>query len=252
MDQRTNRAGYAGGMNGQPIQAQDRTQGEDEIDLIEILSLLVHHMWLFALAAVIGALLVGVGVKIFVQPKYTARSTIYVFSTEAENSSQSATQAVKMIEDFQIIATTRPTLDLVIDELGWDMTASELVRESTIKITNPADSHMLRISVTHRDPAKAAQISNALANVMCEQIAYIMKSERPQFVEPAVMGSKSSPYVKRDALIGGLAFVLVALIFVLVRYFVNDTITTEEDVERYLGLTNLSSVPLERNLSKRT
>ena len=66
------------------------------------------------------------------------------------------------------------------------------------------------------------------------------------------MGSKSSPYVKRDAMIGGLAFALIAVIFVLVRYFVNDTITTEEDVDRYLGLTILSSVPMERNLYKRS
>ena len=43
---------------------------------------------------------------------------------------------------------------------------------------------------------------------------------------------------------------LVAVIVVLVRYFMNDTITTEEDVTRYLGLTTLSSVPLERNMSR--
>ena len=139
---------------------------------------------------------------------------------------------------------------MVIDELGMDVTVDQLKRETDIQVTNPTDSHMLRISVTNRDPAKATQISNALANVMCEQIAYIMKSERPQFVEPAVMGAKSGPHVKRDALIGGLSCALIAVIIVLTRYFVNDTITTEEDVNRYLGLTILSTVPFERNITK--
>ena len=245
-----NNADLAAGIyGGRQRPAQDRQNAEEEIDLMEILSLLLHHVWLFALAAVVGALLVGIGVKLFIRPQYTARSTIYVFS---DTTTQDLNLSSKLTTDFQIIATTRTTIDLVIEELGWDMTAADLMRENTIKVTNPTDSHMLRISVTNGDPAKAAQISNALANVMCEQIASIMKSERPQFVEPAVLGSKTSPYVKRDAIIGGLVCALLAVIFVLVRYFINDTITTEEDVDRYLGLTILSSVPMERNLYKRS
>ena len=241
MDQRVN----SNGNNGFPVQAdarlQQRMRQEEELDLREIISLLLHHAWVIALAALAGALLIGLGVKLFVPAKYTAKATIYVFSIEAENSSQDINKAVKMTTDFQIIATTRSTIQKVIDDLGED---------TSIKVTNPDGSHMLRISVTNRDPAEAAKISNALASVMCDQIAYIMKSERPQFVEPAVMGSKTSPYVRRDALIGGLACGLLAVIFVLVRYFVNDTITTEEDVNRYLGLTILSSVPLERNMNR--
>ncbi len=251
MDQRVNRTNT---LNTSPTPAELRMaqnqRQDEELDLREIISLLLHHAWVIALAALAGALLVGLGVKIFVPAQYTARATIYVFSIEEDNSSQDMNKATKMTTDFQIIATTRTTIQKVIDELGEDMTVKELMQENTIKVTNPEGSHMLRISVTNRDPAEATKISNALASVMCDQIAYIMKSERPQFVEPAVMGSKTSPYVRRDALIGGIGFGLVAMIFVLVRYFVNDTITTEEDVNRYLGITILSSVPLERNMNR--
>jgi capsular polysaccharide biosynthesis protein len=258
MDQRANKFYGNQRQNGaafaeQPLLAQQRN--EDEIDLMEILSLLVHHAWIFALAALIGALLIGLGVKLFVPARYTAKSTIYVFSTETENSTQSATQAVKMIEDFRIIATTRETIKLVSEELqkeGLYLTVDQIVSENKISVTNPPDSHMLRIAVTNRDAAMAARVSNALADVMCGRIADIMNSERPRSVETAEIGGKSSPYVKRDALIGGLAFALIAIIVVLVRYFVNDTITTEEDVNRYLGLTILSSVPFERNMSRRS
>lgn len=237
--------GAAPGMQeGRGLQHQRQ---DDEIDLREIISLLMHHIWIFVLAALAGAVLVGFAVKLFVPAKYTANATIYVFST-ADTSSQTLNTSDRMTTDFQIIATTRPTIQMVIDELQLDQTVSQLKSDNTIKVTNPTDSHMLRISVTNRDPAEATQVANALASVMCDQIAYIMKSERPQFVEPAVMGTKSSPYVRRDAMIGGIAAALIAMFVVLVRYFVNDTITTEEDVNRYLGLTILSSVPLERNL----
>ncbi len=237
----------APGAGGRPQQTH---REEEEIDLMEIVSVLLHHAWIIALAALIGALVVGVGVKLFVQPRYTANSTIYVFSTEGETSTQVLNQADKMTTDFQIIGTTRTTLNLVIEELGLDTTVEQLKRENTIRVTNPTDSHMLRISVTNEDPEVAAQLSNTIASVMCDQIAYIMKSDRPQFVEQAVIGVKSSPSLKRDAILGGLGFAMAVVVFLLIRFFNNDTITTEEDVTRYLGLTTLSSVPLERNMTK--
>ncbi len=232
------------------FRTQQNQREEDEVDLMEIIRVLAHHAWIIALAALIGAVLVGVGVKLFVPSRYTANATIYAFSTEGETSTAGLTIADKMTTDFQIIATTRETMELVIEQLGLDTTVEELKSENSIRVTNPTGSHMLRISVTNRDPEAAAQLSNTLASIMCDQIAYIMKSDRPQFVEQAVVGSKTSPALKRDAVLGGLVFAVAVVAFLLIRYFNNDTITTEEDVTRYLGLTTLSSVPLERNMMK--
>lgn len=251
MDQRPNyNYAYTNGESAAGFRIQQNQREEDEIDLMDILRVLAHHAWIIVLAALIGAVLVGVAVKLFVPAKYTANATIYVFSTEGETNTATLNTVDKMTTDFQIIGTTSTTLNLVIEELGLDTTVEQLRRENTIRVTNPTGSHMLRISVTNEDPETAAQISNSLASVMCDQIAYVMKSDRPQFVEPAVTGTKSSPSLKRDAVLGGLGFALAVVAFLLIRYFNNDTITTEEDVTRYLGLTTLSSVPLERNMTK--
>ena len=259
MDQKANRGiPNSVASNLTEIRTQQNQRQEEELDLREIFSLLVHHAWVFALAALIGALLVGLYVKLFVPAQYTARATIYVFSLENDPSSQTLSMSDRMTTDFQIIATTSTTIGKVVGKaaaepdlnIGPDTKVSDFKKENTITVTNPEGSHMLRISVTNKDPVAATWVSNTLAEVMCDQIAEIMKSERPQFVEEASLGVKTSPYVRRDALIGGVVFGLIAAIFVLVRYFVNDTITTEEDVNRYLGLTILSSVPLERNMTK--
>ena len=254
MDQKPNfNYAFNGGEAPAPgFRLQQAQREEDEVDLMEIIRVLAHHAWIIVLAALIGAVLVGVAVKLFVPARYTANATIYVFSTEGETSTQVINVADKMTTDFQIIGTTSTTLNLVIEELGLDTTVEELKKENTIRVTNPTDSHMLRISVTNEDPEVAAQLSNTLASVMCDQIADIMKSDRPQFVEPASTGVKTSPALKRDAILGGLVFAMAVVAFLLIRYFNNDTITTEEDVTRYLGLTTLSSVPLERNMYKRS
>ena len=108
------------------FRTQQNQREEDEVDLMEIIRVLAHHAWIIALAALIGAVLVGVGVKLFVPSRYTANATIYVFSTEGETSTAGLTIADKMTTDFQIIATTRETIELVIEQLGLDTTVEGL------------------------------------------------------------------------------------------------------------------------------
>lgn len=225
---------------------------EDEIDLMEVVRLLVHHLWIMIIAFVVGAVVVGVSIKVFVTPKYTARSTIYVLSTAEDTTTAKLSIVRQMTKDFQMLATTRNTINMVIEQLNLNMSYGELMKQNTIRVVNPTDSHMLRIEVENADPVMAANVSNAMANVMREQIAEVMHTEKPSFVEMAtVPGSPSSPRTMYYSLLAGLGMAVIAAAIVLIRYFMNDTITTEDDVNRYLGLTILAAVPLERTMAKR-
>jgi len=44
--------------------------------------------------------------------------------------------------------------------------------------------------------------------------------------------------------IGGLVGVLIAAAVILISYLSNDTIKTQEDVERYLKLSTLGTIPM--------
>ena len=226
-------------------------QMEEEIDLMEVMRVLMGRAWLIILAFVLGALLAGIGTKLFITPRYTASSTIYVFSKSTSITNVANIQlSNQLTTDFQIIATTRETINQVIDELGLETTYSQLV--GSITVTNPEDSHMLTIRVQDPDPQRAAQIANALADVLREQIADVMNTDKPSTVSRAVVpASPSSPSVKRNVVLGGLILAVLAAAVILIRYFADDTISTEEDVRRYLKLNVLASVPFEKNISKK-
>ena len=49
--------------------------------------------------------------------------------------------------------------------------------------------------------------------------------------------------------IGGLAFAFVAATVIVLRYLMNDTIQTEEDIKKYLGLHMLAAIPTEKRES---
>ena len=218
---------------------------EIEIDLREVFHVLWRKLWALILFFVVGACVAGAATMLMT-PQYQATSTIYVFNKETDLSSLTSLQiGAQLTADFEVLATSRPVVEKVIQDLSLDVEYEELVDQ--IKIDNPTDTHMLTITVTDPDPAMAANISNALADSLSDRVEEIVDTERPNQVEEAVVPEKaSSPSLKKNVVIGAvLGFVLAAAV-VLVPYFLDDTIQTEEDVTKYLGLNTLASVPAER------
>jgi len=61
---------------------------------------------------------------------------------------------------------------------------------------------------------------------------------------PRVATSPSSPNVKKNTVLGAVVGVVLAIAVLVVKFLLDDTIKSSEDVERYLGITNLSLIPL--------
>lgn len=218
---------------------------EIEIDLREVFHVLWHKLWALILFLVVGACIAGAATMLMT-PKYQATSTIYMFSKETDLSSLTSLQiGSQLTADYEKLATSRPVVEKVIQQLGLDMTYEEFV--SMIQINNPTDTHMLTVTVTSTDPQQAADISNTLADALSDRVEEIIDTDRPNMVEEAVVPQNaSSPSLKKNIMIGAvLGFVLVAAV-ILVQYFLDDTIQTEEDVTKYLGLNTLASIPAER------
>ena len=60
-----------------------------------------------------------------------------------------------------------------------------------------------------------------------------------------------APSMKKNGIIGGLLGFVLACAIIILRYMMNDSIKTGEDVEKYLSLNVLGMIPLEEGVSKR-
>lgn len=218
---------------------------EIEIDLREVFHVLWHKLWALILFLVVGACIAGAATMLMT-PKYQATSTIYMFSKETDLSSLTSLQiGSQLTADYETLATSRPVVEKVIQQLGLDMTYEEFV--SMIQINNPADTHMLTVTVTSTDPQQAADISNTLSEALSDRVEEVIDTDRPNMVEEAVVPEDaSSPSLKKNVMIGAILGFILAAAVILVQYFLDDTIQTEEDVTKYLGLNTLASVPAER------
>lgn len=123
-----------------------------------------------------------------------------------------------------------------------DLTYKDLVEKVTID--NPQDTRILSISVEDPDPAMAKLIADKIATTSSDYIGDIMEMVPPKLIEEGeVPILKSSPSNVKNALIGGLLGAVLVCGVITVNVVMNDTIRTEEDVTKYLGLSVLASVP---------
>lgn len=226
--------------------SDNREDDEMEIDLVEVFQLMLKRWWLIIGCAVVFAAAAFGYTKLFVTPQYEASSMIYILSKTTSISSALDLQLGKQLTvDFETLATSRPVVEKVIDELGLDTEYETLVR--SITVSNPTDTQILKISARNPDPVLARDISNAMSDATAEQIAAVMVTDKPSTVEEAVVPRYPvSPNVKKNTLIAGLAGALLVMAIILLNYLLDDRIKSEEDIVKYLELNALASIPLNK------
>ena len=123
------------------------------------------------------------------------------------------------------------------------MTYEQLV--SKISIDNPSDTRILSITAKDPDPVLAKDLADAVAKTSSNYIGDIMEMVPPKIIEEGVVPEeKTSPSNGRNALLGAALGIVLICGLTVVEELLNDTVQSEEDVEKYLGLTVLASVPL--------
>ena len=222
-------------------------QQEDVIDLKLLFGELLSRWWVLLIALIVGAAITGAYTFFFVTPQYQSTSKIYVYSKTTSITSITDLQiGTQLTSDFTIIAKTREVIDEVIDELSLDISYEDLVKEITIN--NPSESRILEIVVTDPDAEKAKDIANCMANVLRERIGEVTNTDAPSVVEKAVASQERySPSYSKNCAIGGIVLLLIVAIILSIIYLNDDTIKTDEDVKKYLGLNVLAMIPVNKN-----
>lgn len=219
---------------------------EIEIDVKELIFVLLRKAWIIIFAGSICALGAGLVSYYALDPIYTSSTKIYVINRQnSEYTSYSDLQtSTQLTMDYKILVLSRPVTEQVIRELNLDMSHSDLV--SSITVTAPEDTRILQIEVENTNPVLAKQLADSIAEVSAKRMVSVMEMEKVNVVEPGNLPLEpSSPSILKNTIIGGVAGGFVAAFLILFVYYMNDTIKSLEDVEKYLGLTTLGTLPLE-------
>lgn len=227
----------------QPMR-QRRDRIDNTINLVELFYLLWGHAWQIIVCLILGAVMAFSYTYFCVTPQYQASARIYIVSASNNSVVNLSDLQVgsQLTSDYQELILLRPLLEDVIENLSLPMDYEEL--QGMISITNTSDTRILKITVTSPDPQQAADIANELSAQARIYLPRIMETDSPNIAEEAITPKqKSSPSYSRNTMMGGMLGAILYCSILIIRYLMNDTFVTPDDVEKYLGIQPLATIP---------
>jgi capsular polysaccharide biosynthesis protein len=223
-----------------------------EIDLLDLLLYLKKKIWLLVAATVLFAVLGAAYTAVFVDDTYTAATRLYVLNRASDSYISSSDYNVSsfMVNDCEVLLTGRNVTDEVIDRLGLDLTSGQL--KDMISVSTVGNTRVLQIEVVDTDPQRAADIANCVQQVARNQLKEILNVEAVNLVyEAKVPQQKSGPSLLTNTALAALLGLILCVGVQVVLYTLDDTVRTEADVERYLGLSVLGVIPESLTMGER-
>ncbi len=223
---------------------ENKQKHEIEIDLKQIFGLLVSKALYIGIIGFACAILAFSYYKFVATERFTSTTQIFVIDKDTDNINSSDINMYSALSnDYIQLIHTRPVLEKVIAELGLDMSVETL--KGKVTATKQGDSRIISISVVDESPVVAKRIADAVAKAAADQIYAVMEAELVNIVQPGnVPENPSSPAVMRNTIIVLILAVFVTCAVIIIRYIMDDTIKTSEDVERYLGISVIGSIPV--------
>ena len=227
-----------------------KEQNMMEIDVFQLLKILWKRKFLIALVAIVTGVVAFAYSSFIVKPEYTSTTRIYVVNRNQGDKPGLTNQDLQagsyLVKDYREIILSQDVLEKVATDLKLDLPSKGLA--SKIKVTVPADTRIVSISVTDRAPEEASRIANSLREVAAQKIISVTRvSDVTTLEEARPATSPSSPNIRRNTMIGFLAGAVVMIVTVLLIELLDTRVKRPEDVEDVLQIALLGVVP---NLDK--
>lgn len=223
-----------------------------EIDLLELFYVLLRWLWLIALVAVIAGAVAFCYSKLAIPEQFQSSTKVYVLN-RTETSSDMPTSSdlqvgAQLSKDYADMITSRYVLESVIKDLDLPYSYEGLKRQ--VSVSRPSDSRIIQITVTNTDPEQAQLICRTVREAASKHIQTVMDIDAINVVDDANLPThKSAPDNKKNAMIGAMIGAVVVIAVVVIRYLLDDTVKTREDVEEKLGLSCLALIPLDEGMN---
>ena len=219
---------------------------EMEIDLLELLMVMKKHLAAILLAGIVGLVIMFAYTSFLATPLYSASSMMYVMpdNSNSMNSSTLSDMQVgqQLTSDYSSMIKSRSFMEDVIKKLNLTIDYQQLLEK--VEVTNPTSSRILQVTVNDPNPQTAADIANEVASVAESKLKEITGMQAIKIYEEAAVPDRpSSPSLKKNCVLGFLAGLVLAMAVITILYLLDDTIKTEDDIEKYLGMTTLAVLP---------
>lgn len=218
-----------------------------EIDLVALLKETVKKLWLILLVGLIVGATVYVGAKVFIKPTYRSGFTAYVNNKQGKQTTDYLTSsdvnaAKLLVLTYQSIIKSNNILTAAAESIGVDLPYESLAKKVSAEVKD--DTEIISVYVVDTDPQFAYEYAQAIAKTAPAYMAQIVEGSSMKIIDvPEYSEKRYKPSYLKFGLIGFLIGALLVIIFIVVRYFMDDTIKNESEIESKFALPILGVIP---------
>lgn len=211
------------------------------LGLKEMFLILKKRVWLIAAITVLGGLLAVFVTHYMMTPLYDASTRILVTQTNAKSSTLYDTNAVQtnvqLVNTYSVMIDDPVVLNQVIKKLNLQMSAGEL--QSMLTVNPVTNAQIFSLTAESTNPEQAVRIVNGVASELKLQVRKMMNVNNVAILSPATLSASSSPVspnLHKNVTVGVALGLLLALSLAFLLEYLDNTVNTEEDIEKKLGL----------------
>lgn len=225
----------------------------EEIDLRELFNIFWNKKFQILVITIIFVIIGAVYTIGFKTPMYnSSTSLVLAMSETTEDSSTNSitttdiTLNSKLVSTYSELVKSKNVLREVISNLGIEEDEDTL--RNNVNVSSVEDTELIEITVSHENAVYAAKIANEIAKVFSNKVNEIYKINNVYILDEAEVEDVPSNinYVK-DIVIFAIIGMVVAFAYVFVLSLLDNTIKTEEEIEKAYGIHVLVSIPKIEN-----
>ncbi|MFD3155938.1 YveK family protein [Haloimpatiens sp. FM7330] len=223
-------------------------QEEFTLDLKDFFEILRKRIKLILCITLISTLLAGIISFFVIKPTYESKVSVVigkqdkVSKQEQGYSYNDVMMYQKLVKTYAEIAKSKVVANRTIKKLNLQIDEKDF--ENIVKVTPQADTQILDIKAESKDPKEARDIAKVLTESFIERSKELLSNGEVQILDKAEIPEKAiKPKKKLNIAIAFLLGLMVSVGAAFVLEYMDNTIKTENDVEKYLDIPVIGLIP---------
>lgn len=214
----------------------------DEIDLREIFQIIRKNIkWIIIMPIIF--VIIGALISIYcISPVYESSTTIIVRQNKNSNEEISigdVNLSKSLVYTYAEMAISNTVLENTKVALGLKELNKNLISVSPVK-----DTQILKVKVQNKNPLLAMNIANTLVEKFTDEIIRITQTDNVAVIDYAILPEEPiKPNKVLNSVIAGVLGSMFIIFVIFIREYLDNTLKTEKDIEKYLDIPTIGIIP---------
>lgn len=206
-------------------------------------------MWIIIFSVILCIVISGVFSYFVLAPEYQTFTTLMIGKPKSYGNIDNKLEYNDLLLSQRLVSTygelvkMRVVVDEVIGNLELDISYKDFREKVNVNLVK--DTEIIKLEVRDRDPVLATEIANETARVFMQNVKDIMMVENVKIIDKAqVPDIPIKPKPKLNMAIASVLGIVIGVFLVFLLEYLDSTIQTPDDVERYLDLPVIGIIPM--------